>query len=118
MLAKLFYTTHHILETFFASLRSFVVGISKVLLRQMSLDEIASSLKTEFITNRGLKRRDEKITIKIESELEEFLMSPLGFYGNNIVHFLIDFFCSDFLEIRLKMRIDESKSAQARINKR
>ena len=53
----------------------------------MSLDEIASSLKTEFITNRGLKRRDEKITIKIESELEEFLMSPLGFYGNNIVHF-------------------------------
>lgn len=45
-------------------------------------------------------------------------MSPLGYYDNNIVDFLIDFFCSDFLEIRLKMRINESKSAQARFNER
>lgn len=71
VLAKLFYTTHRILETFSAILRSFVVGISKVLLREMPLDEIAFGLKTKFITNRGFFEdfMEEKITIKIESEL-------------------------------------------------
>ena len=116
MLAKLFYTTHHILETFSASLRSFVVGISKVLLRQMSLDEIASSLKTEFITNRGLKRRDEKITIKIESELEEFLMSPLGFYGNNIVVVIFWRFALKCVLTKVKARRHVLIKGKARIN--
>ena len=76
--------------------------------------------KTKFITNRVFFEdfMEEKIKIKIESELQEFLMSPLRYYDNNIVDFLIDFFCSDFLEIRLKMRINESKSAQARFNER
>ena len=50
----------------------------------MSLDEIASSLKTEFIENRGFYEDFmEKIKIKIKSELEKFLMSPLGYYDNN-----------------------------------
>ena len=69
--------------------QSFVVGISKIVRCQMSLDEVASSLNTEFIRNRDFYEAfmEEKMKSKIESELEESLMSPLGCYGNDIVDF-------------------------------
>ena len=70
---------------------SFVVGISNGLRRQISLDEVASSLKAEFITNRKFYAAfmEEEMKTKIEIELEKFLMSPLGYYDNDIVDFFV-----------------------------
>ena len=72
-------------------LRSFVVGISNGLHLQISLDEVASSLKAEFLTNREFYEAfmEEEMKTKIEIELEKFLMSPLGYYDNDIVDFFV-----------------------------
>ena len=72
-------------------LRSFVVGISNGLRRHISLDEVASNLKAEFITNREFYAAfmEEEMKTKIEIELEKFLMSPLGYYDNDIVDFFV-----------------------------
>ena len=56
----------------------------------MSLDEVASSLKTEFITNCDISEAfmEEEMKSKIESKLEKFLMLPLEYYDNDVVLFL------------------------------
>ena len=72
-------------------LRSFGGGISYGLRCQISLDEVASSLKAEFITNRQFYEAfmEDEMKTKIEIPLEKFLMSPLGYYDNDIVDFFV-----------------------------
>ena len=55
-------------------LRSFVGVVSNGLRRQISLDEVASSLKAEFITNREFYEAfmEEEMKTKIEIGLEKF----------------------------------------------
>ena len=48
-------------------------------------------MKAEFITNREFYEAfmEEETKTKIEIELEKFLMSPLGYYDNNIVDLFV-----------------------------
>lgn len=45
-------------------------------------------------------------------------MSPLGYYGNNMVDFLIDFFCSDFWRFALKCVLTKVKARRHVLMKR
>ena len=75
----------------FYGLRSFAAGISNGLRRHVSLDEVAASLKEEFIKNREFYEAfmEEEMKTKTEIELGKLLMSPLGYYDNDIVDFSV-----------------------------